>query len=156
MAEQSRSDQKKIIARAKAQGELDDLFWYVSFDLPLRFGTLTKPKVSAGAKYKGEVPVIPAGPDTAASEAEIDLLRWLFEDGNRGEGLAFHAALTTRALLDSICPGWYVWGNEKTSIDITCPDCGQTQTTEHHETWACCGWSLIMRASDEYIISNTN
>jgi len=155
MAEQSRSDQKKIIERAKAKGELGDLYWYVSFDLPLKFGSLTKPKVSAGAKHRDGVPAIPAGPDPAASEAEIDLLRWQFEDSNRGRGLIFHAALTTKELLDSISPGWYIWGEERTSIDNICPDCGQIHTTEHHELWACCGWSQTVRVN-EYTISNTN
>jgi len=155
MAEQSRGDQRKIIERAQKQGELDDLYWYVSFDLPLKFGSLLKPKTSAGAKHRGGVPVISTGPDPEASAAEIELLRWHFEDNNRGRGLIFHAALTTKELLDSICPGWYIWGEANTSIDNICPDCGQVHTTEYHEPWACCGWSQTVRVN-EYIISNSD
>ena len=71
MAEQSRGDQRKIIERAQKQGELDNLYWYVSFDLPLKFGSLLKPKTSAGAKHRGGVPVIPTGPDQTPAQQRL-------------------------------------------------------------------------------------
>ena len=143
LASQSRSTQRQIIDTARKDGTLDNLYWYVCLDLPLKYGSIANP-ISSGAKWRGGVPVIRVAPDPAASEAEIELLRWLFEDGNRGQGIRFYYALTTKSLLDAICPGWYVWGEANTSIDNICPTCARIHTTEHYEPWACCGWSQVV------------
>lgn len=149
MSKQSRTVQRQIIEDARKDGTFNQLYWYVSYDMPLRVNKSTAEQLTAAAKHRGGVPVIRVAPDPAASEAEVDLLRWQFEDANRGRGLSFHYTLTRPDLLDKFTPGWYVWGEENTSIDNICPECGQIHATEHHELWACCGWSQVLRVEEK-------
>lgn len=124
MSHQSRSTQRQIIDTARKDGTLDNLYWYVCLDLPLKYGSIANP-ISSGAKWRGGVPVIRVAPDPAASEAEIELLRWLFEDGNRGQGIRFYYALTTKSLLDAICRGGMCGATQTHQSIISAPIAGR-------------------------------
>ncbi len=139
MPTQSRTRQKEILSEATKVGDLGKLYWFVEMDLPVKFGG-----GSAAASWRGGVPVIPVLPCVETSQAEAELLRWQFEDGNRGKGWSFHVSLTAIDILDKLAAGWYLWGHERTSIDNVCEYCGRVYATEHHEPWACCGWSLVV------------
>lgn len=141
MPSQSKKQQQGIIAAATKDGSLDTLYWFIEADTPLRAGMLGRP---VAVKVNGKVPVIPVVPCAQDSEADADLLRWLCEQNQRGNGYRFSIALTAADILESY--NWAVWGEENV-IDNICPECGQVHQTNYEELWHCCGWSQALKRS---------
>lgn len=143
MGSQSRTFQKEVLRKATKDGSLHELFWMVEMFLPIRYGG-----GHAAAKYKDGVPVVPVGDDPASSAEIAELLRWQFEDSNRGRGVTFSLALTSSEAMRKTGAACYVWGEERTepdTIDNICPECGQVRTTLYDQLWGCCGWSQVLR-----------
>lgn len=119
--------------------------------LPIRYGG-----GHAAAKYRDGVPVVPVAPDPASSQEIAELLRWQFEDSNRGRGITFSLALTSKEVLVKGYD-WYVFGEERTepdTIDNICPECGQVHVTTYDQSWACCGWSQLITAKESSSTDN--
>lgn len=111
--------------------------------LPIRYGG-----GHAAATYKKGVPVVPVGHDPATSSEIAELLRWQFEDSNRGRGITFSLSLTSKDAISKTGASCYVWGEEYTeqdTIDNICPECGQVHVTTYDQLWSCCGWSQARR-----------
>lgn len=142
MPSQSKKQQQAIIAAAAKDGSLDTLYWFIEADVPLRFGTMGKP---VAVKVNGTVPVIPVAPCAKDSEADAEMLRWLCEMNQRGNGYRFSVALTAADILEAY--DWREWGAEN-QIDNICPECGQVHQTSYEGLWHCCGWSQALKRGD--------
>lgn len=144
MASQSKTFHKEVIRDAMRDGSLHTLYWFIEMTLPIKYGG-----TKSAATYRNGVPVIPVAPDVAGSHEAAELLRWQFEDSNRGRGISFNVALTSTQAL-KVVNNWYEWGdrNEPDTLDNICPECGQVHVTTYDQSWACCGWSQLVVAKE--------
>lgn len=125
MPTQTNYFQQDIIRGAQQSNTLGDLYWYVEAEFP-------KKMLPAGIRRRqpaqwphGCIPVIPATPDPDASRTWAELLAELFNWDNRGRGITFAPALTSRDLLNDL--SWYEYGGAlpPLEVDHVCPTCGQ-------------------------------
>lgn len=125
MPTQTSYQQRAILEAAKSQGELTQLYWYVEVEFP-------KKMIPAGIRRRqpaqwphGCIPVLPVGDDAEESRTWAELLAGLFEWDNRGRGITFAPALTSRDLLNDL--SWYEYGGAlpPLEVDHVCPTCGQ-------------------------------
>ena len=125
MPTQTSYQQREILAAAQRQGELCQLYWYVEVEFP-------KKMIPAGIRRRqpaqwphGCIPVLPVGDDAEESRTWAELLAGLFEWDNRGRGIVFVPALTSRDLLDGLA--WYEYGGDlpPLEVDHICRTCGQ-------------------------------
>lgn len=125
MPTQTSYQQRDILDAAKRLGDYGKLFWYVEVEFP-------KKMLPAGIRRRqpaqwphGCIPVLPVGDDAEESRTWAEMLAGLFEWDNRGRGIVFAPALTSRDLLDNLA--WYVYGDPlpPVEIDHVCATCGQ-------------------------------
>ena len=125
MPTQTSYQQREILAAAQRQGELTQLYWYVEVEFP-------KKLIPAGIRRRqpaqwphGCIPVLPVGDDAEESRTWAELLAELFNWDNRGRGITFAPALTSRDLLNDL--SWYEYGGAlpPVEIDHVCGTCGQ-------------------------------
>jgi hypothetical protein len=125
MPTQTSYQQRDILAAAQRQGELAQLYWYVEVEFP-------KHMIPAGIRRRqpaqwphGCIPVLPVGDDAEESRTWAELLAELFNWDNRGRGITFAPALTSRDLLNDL--SWYEYGGAlpPLEVDHICPTCGQ-------------------------------
>ena len=117
--------QQDILNTARRTGELSQLYWYVEVEFPKRM-------IPAGIRRRqpaqwphGCIPVLPVGADAEESRVWAEMLAGLFEWDNRGRGIVFAPALTSRDLLDNL--QWYEYGETlpPVEVDHVCSTCGQ-------------------------------
>ena len=117
--------QQDILNTARRTGELSQLYWYVEVEFPKRM-------IPAGIRRRqpaqwphGCIPVLPVGDDAEESRTWAEMLAGLFEWDNRGRGIVFAPALTSRDLLDNL--QWYEYGETlpPVEVDHVCSTCGQ-------------------------------
>ena len=125
MPTQTSYQQRDILDAAKRVGDYDKLFWYVEAEFPKRM-------IPAGIRRRqpaqwphGCIPVLPVGDDAEESRTWAEMLAGLFEWDNRGRGIVFAPALTSRELLTDLA--WYEYGGELPPIEVDhiCSTCGQ-------------------------------
>ncbi len=125
MPTQTAYQQHDILAAAKQLGDYDKLFWYVEVEFP-------KKMIPAGVRRRqpaqwphGCIPVLPVGDDAEVSRAWAEMLAELFSWDNRGRGIVFAPALTSRDLLEQL--PWCEYGGElpPVEVDHVCGTCGQ-------------------------------
>lgn len=125
MPTQTSYQQRDILAAAQRQGELTQLYWYVEVEFPKRL-------IPAGIRRRqpaqwphGCIPVLPVGDDAEESRTWAELLAELFTWDNRGRGIVFVPALTSRDLLNDL--SWYEYGGAlpPVEVDHVCGTCGQ-------------------------------
>lgn len=153
MGSQTKTFQRQVITAATKDGTLATLYWFIEITLPMRRGG-----GFCAVEHRGGLPVIPVAPDPMVSETYAELLRAMFEDANRGDGLTFSLALTAEDVITKECQktgkSWYIYGESRTAFDSICPECGAVYSTEHWQPWACCGWSQVVvgRAEITHVI----
>jgi hypothetical protein len=117
--------QQDIIRGAQQSNTLGDLYWYVEAEFPrnmLHVGI----KRRQPARYPyGCIPVLPVGDDADVSRTWAEMLAEMFTWDNRGRGIVFAPALTSRDLLNDL--SWYEYGDAlpPVEIDHVCSTCGQ-------------------------------
>ena len=125
MPTQTSYQQRDILDAAKRLGDYDKLCWYIEVEFPKRM-------IPAGIRRRqpaqwphGCIPVLPVGDDAEESRTWAEMLAGLFEWDNRGRGIVFAPALTSRDLLDNL--QWYEYGETlpPVEVDHVCSTCGQ-------------------------------
>ena len=125
MPTQTSYQQRDILNAAKQLGDYDKLCWYIEAEFPKRM-------IPAGIRRRqpaqwphGCIPVLPVGDDAEESRTWTEMLAGLFEWDNRGRGIVFAPALTSRDLLTDLT--WYEYGEELPPIEVDhiCGTCGQ-------------------------------
>ena len=125
MATQTSYFQQDIIREARQSSTLGDLYWYVEAEFPKRMIPSGIRRRQPAQWPHGCIPVIPAAPDPDTSRTWAELLAELFNWDNRGRGITFAPALTSRNLLDGVA--WYEYGGALPDlmVDHICGTCGQ-------------------------------
>ena len=125
---------KKLLAHATRTHTLHTLYWFVEVKLPGSKTRSGKPVLQAASWPKTWVPVIPVGDDPEISRCWAELLKALFEAGNRGTGCEHALALTDKGRLDGL--EWYEWGDV---WDCVCGECGAVfASSVPQEAWCGC------------------
>lgn len=111
---QTRTQQKRIIDAAVAQGEAQRLYWFIEMRLPSalrpRFGGATCFPLHDG---NGLMPVVACGQDAWQAYEWADLLAGIAQVQNSGMGIEFEICLTDISMLEDVGrERWYEWGEE--------------------------------------------
>lgn len=106
---QTRTDQRRIIAAAAADGTLHNLLWYLVSDIG---GGKTKP-----ASINEWIPVVRVAPDPAVTEHDAHLMLEICK--HFAPSLLLHLEITAIDILDAAGVEWFEWGSE----DVVCPWC---------------------------------
>jgi hypothetical protein len=107
---QSRTEQRKILAAAQADGTLDTLFWYMVIDA---LGNRTVP-----AAVNGWIPVVRVAPDPEESQHYAHLMLEVHK--HYSPGILLRLELTAVDVLEEAGVRYFEWGTN----DIVCPSCG--------------------------------
>lgn len=130
MPTQSRTWQKKILEKAKADNYAD-LYWYIEIT---SVGRRVFP-----AAYPGRwIPLVPVGPDPEASRRIAGMVAHFFRLSNPPTFTYAEQLTDTTALRGESCL-WYVW-TEDVESDAICADCGAVERVGHTEIE---GWSWL-------------
>lgn len=125
MPTQTSYQQREILEGAKQAGDLANLLWYIEAEFP-------KKMLPAGIRRRqpaqwphGCIPVLAVGDDADISRTWAEMLAEMFNWDNRGRGIVFAPALTSRDLLDNLT--WYEYGEPlpPVEVDHVCATCGQ-------------------------------
>jgi len=125
MPTQTSYQQRDILDAARALGDYDKLFWYVEVEFPKKMLPPGIRRRQPAQWPHGCIPVLPVGDDAEESRTWAEMLAGLFEWDNRGRGIVFAPALTSRELLTDLA--WYEYGGELPPIEVDhiCSTCGQ-------------------------------
>jgi hypothetical protein len=124
----------RMLDRAKRDGFLSRLYWFIEVKLPGSKTRCGKPVLQAASWPKTCVPVILVGGDPEVSRQWAELLKALFEAGNLGTGCEHALALTDKERLDGL--EWYEWGDV---WDCVCGECGAVfASSVPQEAWCGC------------------
>ena len=106
---QTRTQQRKIIETAMADGSLSTLLWYMVSDIG-------GGKTRSVAVYKW-IPVVRVGPDPAVTEHDAHLMLELAR--HYAPTLLLRLEITAVDILNDAGVTWFEWGSE----DVICPMC---------------------------------
>ena len=124
----------RMLDRARRDGFLSRLYWFIEVKLPGSKTRSGKPVLQAASWPKTYIPIIAVGDCPEISRNWAEILRAMFEDGNRGTGCEHALALTDAERLDGLDS--YEFGVE---WDCVCAACGSVwQSTAANEEWCGC------------------
>lgn len=131
----NKAELARMIARAVAGGHLHRLYWFVQIKIPGSRTRSGRAEIVAASWPKDHIPVVPMGDDPEVSRCWAELVKAMFEDGNRGSGIEHALCLTDRETLAGA--DWYEWGQE---FDCVCETCGAVfRDTAANAGYSCCG-----------------
>lgn len=119
---QSRTWQRKIIESARANGQIDQLRYYIEMDIPAQHRRGPNHRIQCASHPPGFVPVIPVNQPGAEDYAHI--LLELFRSAN--PDATFRIMLSDLPMLDQSQIAYYTYGEQPapTGCDIICDLCG--------------------------------
>lgn len=136
----NKSQRKRIIAAASADGTLHTLAYYIQMRLPLALRPRPDAEYLAATFPPGFVPIVPLAPDPEIAADYAYILEQLMWEANKQRGILFAYELTTFDLLEQAGHAYYTWGEEISHrpIDWVCPICGQIEQVFAGNKGQCC------------------
>jgi hypothetical protein len=125
----------RMLDRAKRDGFLDSLYWFVEVKIPGAKTRGGKPVLQAACWPGAWVPVVPVGSEPEVSRHWAEILKAMFEEGNAGTGCEHALALTDAERLAGL--DWYEFGSAV--WDCICCECGAVfASTAANADWCGC------------------
>lgn len=136
----NKSQRKRIIAAAIANGTLHTLAYYVQMRLPLNLRPRPDAQFLAATWPPGFVPIVPLAPDPEIAADDAYILEQLLWEANKERGIIFNYELTSLDILQAAGHTYYEWGDDISDrvVDWICPVCGGIERVFVREKGTCC------------------